>query len=137
MVYLAELTVCFDENFADASVRKQTRYYSLKVDLQAKGWRCYLWPVPVGGGRGIVDETSFNPLHAFCKASVWVVANQYERLAKTCLAESHNIWYSRNGSNSYVTSRSRLSDYQFIFIVIDIVHATLMSHDVSMCVLFF
>ena len=28
-------------------------------------------------------------------------------------------------------------DYQFIFVLIDILHATLMSHDVSMCAVFF
>ena len=77
---MRELTVCFTENDADTSESKQARYYSLKVDLQAKGWRCHLWPVQVGA-RVMVDEASFNPLHALCKASVQVVTNLYESLA--------------------------------------------------------
>lgn len=73
-----ELTVCFFgfENFADTSEREQDRYYNHKVhvQLQANGWRCHLWPVQVEA-RGIVDETSFNPLHALCKTSVRAIAN--------------------------------------------------------------
>ena len=44
-VYLIELTVCFDENFADASMRKQAKYHDLREVVEIAGRRCHLWTV--------------------------------------------------------------------------------------------
>ena len=60
-VYLIELTVCFDENFADASMRKQAKYHDFRETVKAAGHKCHLWTVQVGS-RGIIDEVSFQPL---------------------------------------------------------------------------
>ena len=64
-VYLIELTVCFDENFADASMRKQVKYHDVREAVKTAGHKCQLWTVQVGS-RGIIDEASFQPLHALC-----------------------------------------------------------------------
>lgn len=59
--------MCFEENFASDNERKQTIYYTLKVDLQANRWWCQLWPVQ--HIIGVVDDTSLYPLYGLCKAS--------------------------------------------------------------------
>ena len=61
-VYLIELTVCFDENFADVSMRKQAKYHDLREAVEAAGHKCHLWTVQVGS-RGIIDEVIFPMQH--------------------------------------------------------------------------
>ena len=94
-VYLIELTVCFADNFADASMRKQAKYLDLRETVKAAGHKCHLWTVQVGS-RGIIDEVSFQPLHALCSTSKQEVANLYFKLARTSLLQSFTIWCSRN-----------------------------------------
>ena len=62
-VYLIELTVCFEDNFADASMRKQAKYLDLREAVKSADHKCHLWTVQVGS-RGIIDEVTFQPLHA-------------------------------------------------------------------------
>ena len=95
IVFLIELTVCFDENFADASMRKQAKYHDLREAVKAAGHKCHLWTVQVGS-RGIIDELSFQPLHALCSSPKQDIANLYFKLARTSLLESFTIWCSRN-----------------------------------------
>ena len=83
-VYLIELTVCFDENFADASMRKQAKYHDLREAVKTAGHKCHLWTVQVGS-RGIIDEVSFQPLHALCSTPKQDVANLYFGLARISL----------------------------------------------------
>ena len=95
IVFLIELTVCFDENFADASMRKQAKYHDLREAVKTAGHKCHLWTVQVGS-RGIIDELSFQPLHALCSSLKQDIANLYFKLARTSLLESFTIWCSRN-----------------------------------------
>ena len=41
-VYLIELTVCFEDNFADASMRKQAKYLDLREAVKTAGCKCHL-----------------------------------------------------------------------------------------------
>ena len=87
------------ENFADASMRKQAKYHDLREAVKAAGHKCHLWTVQVGS-RGIIDELSFQPLHALCSSPKQDIANLYFKLARTSLLESFTIWCSRNNPSN-------------------------------------
>ena len=99
IVYLIELTVCFDENFPDASMRKQAKYHNLREAVRIAGHKCHLWTVQVSS-RGIIDEVSFQPLHALCSTPKQDVTNLYFRLPRISLLEYFIVWCSRNKPSS-------------------------------------
>ena len=54
-VILIELTVCFEENFADASRRKLNRYHELVSNMRDIGVRPKMWAIQFGS-RGMIDD---------------------------------------------------------------------------------
>jgi hypothetical protein len=61
-VILIELTVCFQENFADASQRKLNRYHELVSNMRDAGVRPKMGAIQVGS-RGMIDDQSFEPIY--------------------------------------------------------------------------
>ena len=55
LVFIIELTICFERNFEAANARKAERYQHLKNDIEDRGFKCYLLPLEIGS-RGYVSK---------------------------------------------------------------------------------
>ena len=60
-MWLVELTVCFETDAVDASIRKAECYSGLKhtIELSQYMYTCQVLPIQVDS-RGYIDSTSFN-----------------------------------------------------------------------------
>ena len=92
---LVELTVSFEDNFADAEKRKRNRYEDLLRLCTNNGYQAQLMTIQVGS-HGILDIPSFSSLHNLCKPSAKAWRSFMVDLAKAAIAGSFSIWCSRN-----------------------------------------
>ena len=94
-VWLVELTVCFETNGVDASIRKAERYSGLKRTIKSSKYTCQVLPIQVGS-RGYIDSTSFNPFQELFKIPNRQFHQALLNVICTTLRKSFNIWLSRN-----------------------------------------
>ena len=94
---LAELTVCFETNFEEASQRKSAKYLNLVEQAQAKGYKTELITLQVGS-RGVPDLPVFEPLATKLSLPRKELVKLLEDTSRLALAESFSIWCSRNKS---------------------------------------
>ena len=92
---LVELTVPFEDNFADAECRKRDRYMDLLRLCTRNGYRAHLITIQVGS-RGVLDLPSLSRLKQMCKPTVKVWASFLASLAKSAISGSFAIWCSWN-----------------------------------------
>ena len=91
LLFLVELTVCFECGFDDARCRKDNRYQDLCEDAEGNGFRCLVFPVQVGS-RGIVDIKSLSVLFDHLLSipkEVWKAF--LISLSKSAIRQSHKI----------------------------------------------
>ena len=68
ILYLIELTICFDTGFDAASDRKRRRYADLAEEAHKQGYSTQILPIQVGS-RGVIDDSMeslrdcLNPSH--------------------------------------------------------------------------
>ena len=94
-VWLVELTVCFETNAVDASIRKAERYSGLKHAIESSKYTCQVLPIQVGS-RGYIDSTSFNPLQELFKIPNRQFHQAFLNVICITLRKSFSIWLSRN-----------------------------------------
>ena len=88
---LIELTVPFEENFADAERRKRDRYEDLLHLCTTNGYRAQLTTIQVGS-RGVLDMPSLSNLKQICKPSAREWSAFMVSLSKAAITESFIIW---------------------------------------------
>ena len=94
-VWLVELTVCFETNAVDASIRKAEHYSGLKHAIESSKYTCQVLPIQVGS-RGYIDSTSFDPLQELFKIPNRQFHQALLNVICITLKKSFNIWLSRN-----------------------------------------
>ena len=92
---LLELTVPFEDNFADAERRRRNRYEDLLQLCNKNGYRAQLMTIQVGS-RGVVDIPSLSGLKQLCRPSAKEWDAFVVLLAKASITGSFAIWCSRN-----------------------------------------
>ena len=92
---LVELTVPFEDNFADAEERKRDRYEDLLRLCTSNGYRAQLIMIQVWA-RGVLDLPSLSRLKQMCKPTVKDWNSFAVSLAKAAITGSFAIWCSRN-----------------------------------------
>ena len=92
---LVELTVPFEDNFADAQGRKRDRYTDLLRLCTSNGYRAQLITIQIGS-RGVLDLSSLSRLKQMCKPTVRVWNSFLVSLAKSAISGSFAIWCSQN-----------------------------------------
>ncbi len=94
-VWLIELTVCFETNFDDAHLRKQSKYQDLVETIRQTPFRAHTVPLQVGS-RGFLDLGGFKEVRKLvkCEAKDW--ASFLTLVVRTSVAGSHRIWTTRN-----------------------------------------
>ena len=81
VIFLIELTICFETNFEAANARKTERYQNLKNDIEDRGFKCHLMPLEVGSGGHISKKNKF------CIINILKMNNiplKYTELLKSC-----------------------------------------------------
>ena len=93
---IAELTVCWEENFHQAHERKRDKkdYVSLINQCKQNGWKTSFFPVEVGA-RGIVSD-SLTVFLKFMGLSRKKARQEADRIGRTSLQASYTLWLSRN-----------------------------------------
>ena len=94
-VTLIELTIPFEDNFADVHQRKSNRYHDLLQLCRKNGYRAQLHTIQVGS-RGIIDLESMSCVADLCKPKQHIWQRLLVELARTAITSSYNIWCSRN-----------------------------------------
>ena len=95
VLVLAELTVCFETNFEDASQRKRNKYQDLLETCQASGYTTHLITLEVGS-RGFVNFSGFQRFLKFFSFSRKDTLSLLKSVAREAIIQSHRIWTSRN-----------------------------------------
>ena len=95
VLVLAELTVCFETNFEDASQRKRNKYQDLLETCQASGHTTHLITLEVGS-RGFVNFSGFQRFLKFFSFSRKDTLSLLKSVAREAIIQSHRIWTSRN-----------------------------------------
>ena len=87
-VLLVELTVPWEENMEVAHERKMTKYDTLRMEIEAKGWKCKVLPVEMGC-RGYASRT----LIAYLRG-IGLSASEIKKTTKVleAAAESASSW---------------------------------------------
>ena len=92
---LAELTVCFETNFAEAAQRKSAKYLDLVEQACSRGYDTKLFTLEMGS-RGVPHQPGFEDLARDLRLHKKQLDGLLEELAKCALAGSFSIWCSRN-----------------------------------------
>ena len=92
---LAELTVCYDTNFAEAARRKSSKYEDLASQARANGYDTTTLTIQMGS-RGIPDYASFSNLANMVQITGKQLVTLLERVITAALIGSFTIWCSRN-----------------------------------------
>ena len=92
---LAELTVCYDTNFAEAARRKSSKYEDLASQARANGYDTTTLTIQMGS-RGIPDYASFSNLANMVQIPGKQLVTLLERVITAALIGSFTIWCSRN-----------------------------------------
>ena len=89
---LAELTVCFETNFVDASQRKRDKYQDLLETSTANGYTTTLITLEVGS-RGFEQLLRHFPYSKGGKL------NLLRAVSREAILQTHKIWTARNNIN--------------------------------------
>ena len=92
---LAELTVCFEMNFVDASQRKTNKYQDLLDTCTANGYNTKLVTLEVGS-RGFINISGFQQLFKLFALSKREQLNLFRAVGREAILQSHRIWTARN-----------------------------------------
>ena len=92
---LIELTVCHEDNFADAERRKQNRYTDLLCLCTTNEYISNLITIQVGS-RGILDMQSLEDLKLLCQTTRKEWYHFIMSLTKASITGSFAIWCSCN-----------------------------------------
>ena len=95
---LAELTICFETNFVDASQRKTAKYQDLLETCTANGYTTNLVTVEVGS-RGFINMSGFQRLFRHFALSKQEKLNLLRAVSREAILQSHMIWTARNKVN--------------------------------------
>ena len=99
VLVLAELTVCFETNFVDASRRKSDKYRDLMETCTASGYTTQTITLEVGS-RGFVNHGGFKHLLRFFGFTKQEMLTVLRAVSREAILQSHKIWTSRNRANS-------------------------------------
>ena len=94
-VFLIELTVPFEDNFAYAEQRKTNRYHGLVQLCSNNNYQAQLFTIQVGS-RGVIDLPSLSCLANLCKPKQKNWHNLLVALSRAAISGSFLIWCSRN-----------------------------------------
>ena len=94
-VFLIELTVSFEDNFAYAKQRKTNRYHELVQLCSNNNYQTQLFTIQVGS-RGVIDLPSLSCLANLCKPKQKNWHNLLVALSGAAISGSFLIWCSRN-----------------------------------------
>ena len=87
-IFLLELTCSFESNSASAHARKMTKYTTLKLDLEDKGYYCMLVPFEVGSRGHIFKQTRLNLMNIFVlnklKPNVYKLIKEVSKISLLC-----------------------------------------------------
>ena len=97
-VVLAELTVCFETNFEDASQRKRSKYQDLLESCTANGYQTDLITLEVGS-RGFLNLAGFKKLSKVGKFTRKEEQQLLREVTRQAILGSHRIWTLRNKTN--------------------------------------
>ena len=92
---LAELTICFESNFNEASRRKTAKYTDLLQQARYNGYRSTLLTLQVGS-RGVPHYESFLQLAKVLHMPRKDLSNLLRCITKAAIVGSFKIWCSRN-----------------------------------------
>lgn len=95
VLVLAELTVCFETNFEDASRRKTTKYQDLLETCRASGYTTHFITLEVGS-RGFINCSGFKRLLKLFSFSRKDALSLLRSIAREAILQSHKVWTSRN-----------------------------------------
>ena len=91
-MYILELTCSFERNILAANIRKNTKYTSLKSDIENAGYTCTLIPFEIGSrghvtrGNRINITKGFNWKGAAEVRKTHARAREYARLHKSIVS---------------------------------------------------
>ena len=95
VVILVELTVCFETNFVDASVRKVEKYQDLLEACTASGYSTSIVTLEVGS-RGFLNIHGFQKLFEHSSLSKEEKISLLKSITKEAILGSQRIWTARN-----------------------------------------
>ena len=98
VLYLLELTVCYETTFGEAAGRKMAKYTNLIDQAQERGYRATLIPLQVGS-RGVADCDGFNRLAKCLNIGTKNVTSLMNSVIKAALTGSFSVWCMRNRVN--------------------------------------
>ena len=98
VLVLAELTVCFETNFVDASQRKRDKYQDLLETCTANGYTTTLIMLEVGS-RGFMNIGGFEQLLRHFPYSKGGKLNLLRAVSRVAILRTHKIWTARNNIN--------------------------------------
>ena len=94
---LLELTVCYEENFANAQNRKSAAYLELATTIEQNGYNVQLITLEVGS-LGFICIDGFLELHKFLYISKAKWRQPLCAASAAAIYGSYRIWTSRNHS---------------------------------------
>ena len=95
---LVELTVPFEENIANAQLRKATKYRGLVADVEQAGWSCAYHSVEIGS-RGIAAHGTSRTLQSLTSAPKKAIKAAVKLLIQTAVKCSYVIFKERKNSD--------------------------------------
>ena len=95
VLWLLELTICYEPQVADARERKKAKYYHLVEAGRAAGYQFELITVEVGS-RGMLGKADFDALKQAIKAPRKELTDLSLKAIRTAIMGSFSIWGSRN-----------------------------------------
>ena len=95
VLVLAELTICFETNFEDASRRKANKYQDLLETCQASGYTTHLITLEVES-RGFINFGGFQRLLELFSFTKRDTLSLLRSVAREAILQSHKVWTSRN-----------------------------------------
>ena len=96
LLYLIELTICFEIGFQEAVRRKASRYSELASEACLSGYRAAVIPVQVES-RGVLDEASIDKFRTCLRNIPQRIWKDFKiHLMASVIDESHRIWCDRN-----------------------------------------
>ena len=98
IIFLAELTVPWEDRLQYSNALKADKYANLSMDLEAKGYRTDLFPIEVGA-RGVVGKSTYGFL-AKIGLSSRERTKAMTRMSEAAEEASFWIWHVRSQKKS-------------------------------------
>ena len=98
VLYIVELTVCYETNFEEAAERKMAKYMGLVNQARESGYKATLIPLQVGS-RGVPDCDGFCRLAKCLNIGKKNMMQLLKRVITEVLTGSFSIWCTRNRIN--------------------------------------